>query len=194
VLGQEDIAEVQGDADWLLTSVGLDPAEPPDLWELCQRLLGTAPRAAPHLATESELARLRGWWRVLWRRGLPPPRARWRVAHELAEWHYRGRKRDRIEEWANALGASLVAPPAAVRAHGPDPHQLAVTLGITQSLALLRIGEVYGTPVVLIRRGEAPLYRGDPWCWPPDLATVPWPCHTVWITDEPARVGLVAEW
>lgn len=194
------MVDEEGEAGSLLATAELTDLDgPTPMAELCRRLLGVSPRWAS-LSTEARVVGSQ----VLLRRGLPHARARWLIGHEIAEWHlarlnYRG---EDIERVCDRIGAALAvqrpAFRAAIRSIGRHAvHELARRFATTQSLALLRVGEVTGRPVALLRWPE-PIYRGDPFEWPrtsalrraldEGRAAV----HPVAICDEPNRVGLMA--
>lgn len=172
----------------------------PSVRQLLARHLGTAPRVAD-MASDGALVRLRGQWVVAIRRGMSPERARFVGAHELGHWYWErrcGYRGPDIEARCDALAAVLVAPPHAVRVavrdHGACIVRVAAALRTTQSLALLRIGEVLGEPVALLRKRRSTIIRGT---------VVPWPVPLSWqpakrsrelvhvhITDEPWRFGV----
>lgn len=199
MLGPDELSDIEGDALALFSEAGADPRDPPSIAALCRALTGHAPR---FIAQAAE-ARLVGG-RVFLRRGLLTARARWLVGHELAEWHYlRARYRGAdIEARCDALGAALVAPRpaflAATRAVGHAVFSLAEAFGVTQSVALLRIGEVTGRPVVLLRSPE-PIVRGGAFEWPSTSGLVRAlrerrsEVHPLRISDEPGKWGLMAE-
>lgn len=169
--------------------------------------IGAKVARVSHLPTEGSLEQVDGSWRILIRRGLSPARARWVVGHEIAEWvHLRaGYRGADIEARCDALGAMLVAPRSpfrrAIRDIGRHAvHELAARFRTTQSVALLRIGEVTGRPVMLQRWPE-PIVRGSAFSWPSpstlrrrllELGRDA-PVHPVRIADEPGRIGLMAK-
>lgn len=136
-------------------------------------------------------------WRVVVRRGVLPARARWLVGHELAELHFArvGYVGSDIEARCDALGAALALPRRALgsimRQHAHRVHTIARLTRLTQSLVLLRIGEVSGRPVALLR-APAPTVRGAAFGWPRKLSPIVPGTHPLRITDEPQRVGLMA--
>ncbi len=173
VLDEDAIADVEGDASLLLRLAKVGDDEPPNVVSLCRALTGYPPfltRTGP----EAALVRVGDVYRVTVRRGLLPARARWLVGHELAEWHYlrvRYLEAD-IEARCDALGACLVAPRASVlramRARD-GVRSLARALNVTQSCALLRLGEVVRRPVVA-HRPRGLTTRGAAFAWPEALA------------------------
>jgi len=193
-------ADVEGDADLIYRLAHGDPDDVLSPRVLCEQLLDTRPRYAP-IAQEATIARVGNEWRVYVARGTSPARARWLVGHELAEWWYqqRGYRGEDLEARCDALGAALVLPrrvlQAARRQHGDDVHAIARALRVTQSLALLRVGEVTGTPSAVIRQAGA-IVRGEAYVWPvPLMLTAPDDhpgIRKVEIDDEPTRKGLVA--
>lgn len=171
-----------------------DDEDPPNMAQLCRALLGAPPQIAP-IRSEACLARVRDQSRVYLRKGLDPARARWLVGHELAEWYYQrsGYIGDDIEDRCDAVGAALVAPARAfrsgVRAVGYSVHELAAAFVVPEALALLRVGEVTGRPVLLLRK-PAPIHRGEPYVWPKRGMRDP-SVHPIRI--DGARWGLMAE-
>lgn len=171
-----DVGDVEGDAAAIYERCGLDAEEPPSIGQLCTLLTGFAPTMVPHMLNEGRCGRVGDAWRVFVRAGLPKERAVFITAHECAEWFYRSidyREPD-IEHRCDALGAYLVAPRAAFRLAiatlGHSVRDLASAFNAPRSLALLRIGETTGRPVILLRR--EPIARGDDFGWPsgPGLA------------------------
>jgi hypothetical protein len=135
---------------------------------------------------EACLIRVYEQWRVVVRRSVPAPRARWLVCHELAEHHYLrlGYRGADVEARCDALGAALVLPrrlaQLAIREHAHRVSALARSLGVTQALALLRVGEVTRRPVLLERRPGVRLARGAPVEWSIDKRVA----HPVKLSDE----------
>ncbi len=196
MLDLDTLADIEGDAALLLRLAKLDDDEPPATIALCRALTGRPPMTA-RIRQEACSARVGNEWRVVVRRGVLPARARWLVGHELAELHYartgyRGRD---IEARCDALGAALCLPRRAllglVRHHAHRVHAIARLTRLTQSLVLLRIGEVTGRPVALLR-APAPTVRGDAFAWPVEPSLFVPGAHPLRITDEPQRVGLMA--
>lgn len=173
MLDNDAIADIEGDADALLRSAGLETDEAPDLRRLCVALTGSAPEEA-RIRHESELAPVNGTWRVFVRRGLLRGRARWLVGHELAElWHRRaGYQGGDVEARCDAMGAALAVPRGAylraLRVVGDDLRKLARALDTTESVVALRDGEARGRPVALLRPGGT-IVRGVEYGWPRDL-------------------------
>lgn len=163
--------DAEADALEILRMAGhLDDEAPPNMAQLCRALLGAPPQIAP-IRSEACLARVRGESRVYLRRGVDAARSRWLVGHELAEWYYQrtGYVGPDLEDRCDAVGAALVAPRRAyrlaLRSVGSAIHVLAEAFVVPQALALLRIGEVTGRPVLLLRK-PAPIHRGEPYVWP----------------------------
>ncbi len=165
-----DTEDLEGDASAIYALAGCDDDDPPAIAALCRVLLGSPPVRAS-IRHEAQLAHVDGAWRVLVRRDVSAERARWLVGHELAEWwHLRHDARPAdIEARCDTLGAMLVAPRRAyrraLRALGHRVHALASAFGVEQELALLRIGEVTGRPVALLRAPGVVLARGEPYVW-----------------------------
>lgn len=197
MVGEDELADLEGDAAAILREAKVEDDEPPALGIVCERLLGLRPKRSPNLAREAKTEEKDlGRFQILIRADVPSARARWLVGHEIGEWLHlqSGAQPANIEARCDAIGAMLAAPRRAVRALiGPRRVRLlAETFGVPQSVALLRIGEVFGRPVALLRRGRPALYRGGPFVWPRRVNREG-VAHLVRITDEPARVGLMAE-
>lgn len=188
MLNADDLAELEGWADSLRARAHHHD-DVPRVAALCQALTGHPPRWT-RLGTEAALVRST----VFLRRGTPAARARWLVCHELAELAHleSGYSGSDIEARCDALGAMLVVPRSAfrhaVRSTGHRVHELARIFRTTQSLALLRVGEVTGRPVALVRP-HGTIARGEPWVWPSSLDRSI--AHPLRITDEPNRVGMM---
>jgi hypothetical protein len=196
-MGTETIAELEGWAKAARARCGLDD-DVPRMVELCRALTGREPCWA-HIATEAALVD----GQVLLRHGTPTPRARWLCGHELAEHLHDvvGYCEPDREERCDALGAMLTVPRdafrRAVRAMGHKVYDLAHAFRTTQSLALLRLGEVTGRPVMLLSP-SGPRARGDEFCWPSHatlaraLRDGRAKVHPLTIRDEANRIGLMA--
>lgn len=163
---------MEGDAAEVYRFAGAELDEPPSIARLCELVTGFAPRYERMRPGGRCAVDDAGDLRVRVRPSLPARRARFIVAHEIAEWWYlrTGYAEPDIEDRCNALGAALVVPrPAAqlvLRESGHSPMLLSQVFGVERCLALLRVGEVTGRPVVLLRK--RPLFRGDPFEWPTD--------------------------
>jgi hypothetical protein len=202
MLDADTIADLEGEADLLLRTHGIDRDEPTDMQVLCERITGR--RAAfVALATAACSAIVHGERRVFVRRGTPGPRARFLIGHELAHVvHDRaGYVGEDLERRCDALGAALAVPRRAyLRALSiadANIRKLAALLGTTESVAVLREGEVRGRPVAVVRRHGA-IVRGDAFVWPVrlELQAAKRVRHVAVlrsaIRDEPDRVGLRA--
>lgn len=165
---------MEGLADWAYRAAGLDPETPAAPLELARRLLGDGRvvpvERCPGLRSRAVLARVGASWRIYVRSRVEGAELRWLTAHELAEWILRrdGCRSERVETLADALAARLIAPRrAAARAlrAGLDFPDLAEVFDVTQSCAVLRQGEVSGTPTALVCP-HAVYVRGDAYGWP----------------------------
>lgn len=173
MLDEDDVHDAEGEGLAMLEAAGVDPDRGASLDLIAERLLGSRPRYVRMVGT-GDLWPFRGEWILRVHRSLPPVRQREVVSHELAEWRAettgrRFRSLAHREAWCDAVGARLLCPaPAfrrAVRQVGHRVHGLADAFGTTQGMALLRLGEVTGRPVVLLRaRGS--IARGAPFGWP----------------------------
>jgi len=194
---------IEGEASALLEKFGLNDEDgPTPMVELCRRALGCAPRWTS-LRQEAKLGvDVDGRLAVQLRRGIAPPRARWLIGHELAEWWMKryGYQRDDIEDRADAIGACIAVPRAnfqrAIKTMAHSVTKLARAFATTESLALLRVGETTGRPVLLLR-ASGPVARGDAFEWPSTSSLLRAMkegrshVHPVAIRDEPNRWGLM---
>lgn len=168
-----DEAEIEGEAMALLRSAGHDPEGRPRMVALAHALDVSVQQVyARQLRGDAELVRMGDGWRVCLRARLPMERARFALAHEIAEWWL---KRQGYDEWsvehnADRFAGALVAPASRVTRVLRCVWSLAefaAGLGTTESCAALRFGEVTGEPIALV----APRVRtrGEEWCWPSEL-------------------------
>lgn len=176
MIDDEGLADAEGVALWMLDEADVDACAGVDMDTLGERLTGHRVRFE-RLTAGGELRREDDGFHVVVRRSLPAQKQREVAGHELGEWfaEVTGRSFDSLaqrEAWCDAVGARLVAPSAAVarivRRYGHRVHGLAEVFGVSQSLALLRIGEVTGRPVAILGRSY-PLVRGAPFVWHRDM-------------------------
>lgn len=190
------MADVEGDADLAIEEAGLGDA--PSVFALYRALTGLDAR----FRQQPKEGELEGEQAFL-KEGLSPARARFVLTHETAHVLYkrRGFWPENLEEWCDALAAALACRRRAYRSViariGHRVHELAHRFGVTQSVALLRIGETEGRPVMLLRHND-PIVRGAPFVWPSISAMVRMATdvrgvvHPIRISDEPDRVGFLA--
>lgn len=197
-----DRADIEGDAIALYRLAGLEPDEPVAISRLVRALLGTPIQVASFVRGQAHLSWYLDQWWIYVHAGIALPRLRFDIGHELAHWWYRRccYSGEDIELRCDALGAAIVAPMplySAIRKRTSRIVQIAHAIGVTQSLALLREGEVLGTPVALVQDRRV-LVRGEEWGWPAELelrrlasvrSAVPG-LRKVVIRDEARRVGL----
>src|SRR5690606_31259266 len=123
----------------------------PDL--LAQRLLGSG-KVREHHSLRRPAVFVEAVGEIWIRPGLPPQRRAFRIAHELAEYSLSRHILPNPEAAADAVAAALLAPAPvvrdALRIHGRHLPSLAEALGVSQSIAALRIGEVTGSPLALV--------------------------------------------
>lgn len=163
--------EIEGEAEAILRSVGMDPREDVRTTRLARALGLSLARAGPLLVPgDAVLVRVGEDWRICLRGRLSPIRARFAVAHEIAEWWLRrnGYTGEDAEQVADRLGAALVAPRQRVVwlvRRVPSIKELAAAFEATESLTALRIGEATGEPIALVAPTRVRV-RGEPWDWP----------------------------
>ncbi len=195
-------ADVEGDADAIFQLAGLDPDTSPTPAELCEAITGRAPEAIC-MRFEARHAMVRGVHRIFVNRSASPTRAKWLVGHELGEWYLRKTRYagSDVELRANAIGSALCCARRPFKRlcnqYGHRVHRLAKAFGVQQGVALLRIGEVTGRPVVYICRH--PVARGASWEWPATAEELrqavqrpPSNVHPIRISDAD-RWGLMAK-
>lgn len=197
MLGRGAVDAARGAAVWLTSS----SQQPETVGALIRRHLGTDPRIYRGPG-KGALVPIRGLFHVGVRGDLSPQQAAFTAAHELAHWYWEvhvGYRGSELEARCDALAAALVAPDWAVEAAaselGLDVVALADRLDTTQSVALLRLGEVCNVPVALLRRRKSTIIRGPFVSWPVPLSWQPAKRSPglvkVEIDDEPARFGVV---
>lgn len=174
MLTEDELQDIEGDVGALLRFAGVDDDVPPPLDHVCAVLTGSGPRLAA-MRAEGRARRRERVWRVELRMDvLGTPRGRQVLGHELGHvYAAKMLRREVTEEWCDAFGAMLSAPRRAVRGAiaevGHRVGDLAELLEVERAAALLRIGEVSGRPVALIRRPGLVVPRGEPFPWPPSI-------------------------
>lgn len=191
------------EAAWLLRDA--DSRCPPGAQALVRHHLGRDAiiRLRGLVGADAAFTLVNGSPKIAIRRGLSPERERWALLHELAEWHLAklGYEEEDVEDAAEAIAAALVAPREAYRdalaVHGRRFRHLAREFLTTQTAVALRLGEVTGTPVVVIAPARVRV-RGDEWAWPVDVSSLakarrlPQEVKRVSLTDDPRRRVLFA--
>ncbi len=201
-MGETWQAEVEGDAEAIFRLSGLDPDDCPTMTALCKALIGSTPQRVS-MRLEAEHATVKGAHRIFINKRVSAAREKWLIGHELAEWYlrrigYHGRD---IELRANAIGSALCCArqpfKKACERYGHRVHALAKAFGVPQGVALLRVGETTGRPVVYVCRH--PIARGDTWEWPKSVDGIraaverpPANIHPIRVSDA-GRWGLMAK-
>lgn len=168
----EQFADLEGTAAALYRAAGYDDGEPAPVVALATRLLGPGCVQRVHagaLPGDAALVTVHGERRIYVRRGLPPVRLRFAVAHELAHWALgECAPGAELEARCDALAACLVAPRRAfLRALRETDryHELAGRFATTESCVALRLGEVSGAPTALVAPSCVRV-RGEAYGWP----------------------------
>jgi hypothetical protein len=204
MLNEDQLADIETRALAFLAQYGIRDDRPIDVELLALRATGCRVREVSQ-QEEAKLRHVNGLPVLQARPGLKATRARWLAGHELGELYLlrTGLVVEDKEEWCDAFGASVVAPRrlvlALIEEHGHSVYTISHEAGVTQSVALLRIGELTGRPVALLRGGFSPtLIRGDFYAWPDAAGMLALArgadrsiAHPVKIVDEPAKVGLM---
>lgn len=181
MLDQDALLEAEADSLQLFRLAGAFAEEPPHVREIARRLnvrIVTERGARVFPPREADISKINGTWTIHLLMKMDPARESWIIGHELGHWYYRTRgMRPALEEWrCDAIGACLVAPRPpfleATQIIGHHVHELARAFETTQSLALLRLGEVTGRPVALLR-GTATIVRGSLFEWGSSSRSLP---------------------
>jgi hypothetical protein len=190
-----------------LARANADDEDPPSVFELIEKILGTKVRRPAHLVTAGALARVGETLIVAVKASLPIQRAHHVAGHELGHALIReARLRcDDEERAADYLGACLMMPRRYVeklyRCEGFAPAILAGEVVATQTAAALRIGEVIGMPLAAVSPRIVRVRGAQPFEWGGEerireLANKrrlgPGIARTR-LTDEKGRFALVAD-
>lgn len=173
-----DSADIEGEAESLYRSAGIDAGTPaPAVW-LATELLGQGCVVGIHALQQPGggcLVRVSGQARIYFRHRLPPERRDFVVAHELAHWALGDRAGEELEteQACDALAAALIAPRRAflklVQKHGARFTLLARAFATTESLVALRFGETTFEPLALVAPRSVRV-RGAAYSWPSEPA------------------------
>lgn len=196
MLSLDGVADVEGDAEAFRAR--LDLAVNATMIEYCVAATGHEPL----YVDDGPEGRYRNG-RVELRHGISLRRLRQRIGHELGHKFYEeiGYAEPDLEARCDLFGAAMCMPRdevrRATRRVGHRVHFIADHFGVTQSVALLRLGEADGRPVMLLC-DRGPIVRGAEFSWP-SLSTLRRALergrsvvHPVPISDEPNRIGLMA--
>lgn len=197
--------ELEGIAESAYAEAELDP-ERPHLPRLAKALLG--PRAIERgprpLHAPACLVRVRGEWRIIVGRNLPPRFALFAVGHELAHWLLGrvGFVGEDEEAVADALAAALLMPRPAFRrallSVGDDWSELARVMCATETAVALRLGEVTRRPLAVVAPARVRVRGDEEWLWPDESTIRQWArkplpgLRKTKLKDDPRRVVLAA--
>lgn len=210
-----DLGDLEGLAESLRREAGLEDVEPGGVAKIARALWRDpdAVQLVPKHAlrwTPAMLANVEGKWRVFVRRDVTPTLAGFLIGHEIGHWALRREgarfESDMEEERAcDQIGAALVAPRRwyhrAIAELGRDVSALAERFGTTQSLALLRLGELTRTNLALVRPGLVRVRGQLEFVWPDENTIRGWatgraPCgivKTKGLDGDRRRVALVVD-
>lgn len=164
----------EGEARALLAAAGYDADDAPGALAIARRLgvevvYGDASMLGGAL---SSLERVGCRHVIFLRRHLPPARAHWCIAHELAELRLLelGCCDEDVERRADAIAAGLVMPwrafRVAVEELGHAPAALAREFLVDQTAATLRLAEVCAVERAVVVTPERVYARGEEWVLP----------------------------
>lgn len=203
-----DLGELEALAISLYSDLGISPDEPPRAELLARAWLDHRHAVVRrHLvATPSARQRFDGKVTVVVRPSVPEGYLPWYICHELGHelLDRVGYVGEDVEACADYIGAALVLPAACVsavyRAEGFAPRVLAELSGGTQTLGVLRFGEVRRIPLVAV--AQVIRVRGpENFVWPEEETLRTWArarrvrpgLRKIAITDQRGRVALVAD-
>lgn len=202
------VIDVEREAEWLLTRAGFTTADAPGAYAIAVGCLGDGclAKVPSHVLRRShgELAKVHGRYRIYVSAAVSPARKAYVVLHELAHWRliqlgYHGAD---VEALCDAISAALLVPRAplldAVAQHGPTWPAISADFAASQTICVLRYGEVTGVPVAVVGSGAVRI-RGRSHDWPDTpagfraLARAPVPpVRADRLTDNRRRTALVA--
>jgi hypothetical protein len=171
--------DVEREAFFILERAGFTDADAPGALAIASALLGADCVHKVHSrvlrGAEGELAVVHGRYRIYVSSAVAPMRKAYVVLHELGHWHLKqiGYVGENVEAICDGIAAALLAPRRAfadaVEEHGARWDRLASDFAISQTIAVLRYGEVMGPPVAVVdsRRTHT---RGAAWPWPTSRA------------------------
>lgn len=195
--------DVEAEAQAILKENGIDPFAKPwmKLLAACVLRKSANVRVVPNLPVVSRWLADADVIEV--RAGLQRGMEDFGIAHEIGErrlhaLRYRGPDPEAV---ANGIGAGLLLPrqyvQRVVRDLGRNVAEVAEAMDVDQAMALLRIGEVFGTPLALVSPQQVRV-RGEEREWGPESnvrsiaagrVVVPGVERTL-LTDRPRYVGL----
>lgn len=172
---------------------------------VARKILGpTSVIRVPNLRALGALSRVNGESVIAVRGSLDVHRREHTVGHELAHWYFEreGYEGEDLEACCDFVGAAIQTRRSVFRgaARSRDWAQLAFDFAATETLVVLRFGEVTGVPIVVIAPHLVRV-RGDDFSWPheseirrqargtnviPGIAKIR-------LTDDRRRFALVAE-
>jgi hypothetical protein len=125
-----------------------------------------------NMITDGSIARVAGETIISVRASAPDPR--WTLAHELGHWGMLRCGVKDSENGADYVAAAILMPRTEFRARlrevGADLAQLALPFGVTESAAVLRMGEVDHRPLALIAPHRVRVRGPEEWVWPDERA------------------------
>jgi uncharacterized protein DUF955 len=201
-----DLAELEGLAMLPYAERGIDPENPPPIFDLIRAFLGVrVQRPANMPGPPASRFVVGGQERIAVKASVPIEYAAFYAAHELG--HVLLRRSGFLgadeESCADYLGAALLMPRAAVlalyRAEGFAPRALAESIVCTQTAAALRLGEVLTAPLAAVSPAVIRVRGPSAWVWPDERTIRAWAqrprpgLSRVRLTDQPRRVALLAD-
>jgi hypothetical protein len=201
-----DIEDLEGLALLPYQEKGIDPEDPPPVFDLIRAWLGVSVERPTVLAGKLATSFvIDGHDAIAVKSRLPIEYAHFYAAHELAHVILRRVRAIAPEDEAAAdyLGAALMMPRAFVRAvfrrDGYSPIALAESIVCTQTASALRLGEVLRVPMAAISPALVRVRGPESWVWPDEEIVRRWarrPRPGVTkkrLTDQRGRVALVIE-
>lgn len=202
-----DVGDLEALALQLYAELGIDPAEPPSLFQVARAWLGAGAVERPHAMAgpPAKAFRIGARDRIAVKASVPLEYAHFYIGHELGHLLLRraGYVGDEEEACADYLGAALLMPRPAVvatyRAEGFAPEALAEAVVCTQTAAALRLAEALGLPLAAVSPANVRVRGPEAFVWPDEATVRAWAARPrpglarVRLTDQPRRVALLAD-
>jgi len=174
-----DWRDWEGAAGEIRGRAGLEPDEACGPIALARRL-GLRVEEVSAMRALGALVRVGDERRIMVRRGLPPSIRSWVVGHELGHWA-RGSSctwpGGDEEQACHYIGAALQMPRGAFAKalrEGATWAMLAERFRVTETSAVLRVGEVRGEPLAIVCPHRIYARGPDEWAWPEERTLRQW--------------------
>lgn len=168
--------DVEREALWLLERAGYTARDAPGAYAIAVGLLGPdclvkVSSKALFRGSQGELAEASGHYTIRVSASASPTRKALVTMHEIGHWHLRqiGYRGADVEELCDAIAAALIVPRTALEEslsiHGERWRCLADDFGTSETIVVLRYGEVMHRPVAVFD-SRVVYIRGPRYSWP----------------------------